>query len=555
MPYKSDKQRRFMHAKHPEIAARWDAEIRAKKKVAKRMDPDKRLRAQKKIQAGTSIAGSTVGLTGLGMLAASRTHPGALKQLPKVTALGGGIGGVGGFNFASIQNQEAKKKPPRQNVFVVRNKKQIKNIKSGLQPVTKGFTMDFGLSGVRQGEDVEVISKRKYDTEASLAADKKAHRNAGGAQTAGTVGLGGVIVRNTASATADINYLRGKSAPYKSQKYNLKAQNKTIREAYTTATKAGWNGHEPLKRRATVKPMAKFAVRAAKNNPHATAGRAGVGVAAVGIPTAFALAHRASKQRDEASRLRSVERRKQIGKSQSWMNISEHERRARDSRRTGKRGEAMAGVGGTVIGGAVAHNIQSGMKKGSTFEQAGRAGKNLKTTAQNVPAIRRLGNSWERTAKFTGNSLKMTAKDAPHGTAALAGGALLAGGVATRIAARSNEKRHDRAIAQLRRKRVAKAYNPEDKRLRRTENTATALSVGSGASATGAFMFGRKAVGAKGTGMKGLRAKSLPHFKVGLKNAGKAGGLGATAVGLAVASDRVRNYRHGSGNTYRQLHR
>src|SRR5262245_36402563 len=32
MPYKSDKQRRFMHAQHPEIAARWDAEIRRKRK-------------------------------------------------------------------------------------------------------------------------------------------------------------------------------------------------------------------------------------------------------------------------------------------------------------------------------------------------------------------------------------------------------------------------------------------------------------------------------------------------------------------------------------------
>lgn len=24
MPFKSDKQRKYMHAKHPEIAARWD---------------------------------------------------------------------------------------------------------------------------------------------------------------------------------------------------------------------------------------------------------------------------------------------------------------------------------------------------------------------------------------------------------------------------------------------------------------------------------------------------------------------------------------------------
>lgn len=31
MPYKSDKQRRFLHAQHPEIAKKWDAEIRSKK--------------------------------------------------------------------------------------------------------------------------------------------------------------------------------------------------------------------------------------------------------------------------------------------------------------------------------------------------------------------------------------------------------------------------------------------------------------------------------------------------------------------------------------------
>lgn len=32
MPYASDKQRKFMHAVHPEIAKRWDEEIRKQKK-------------------------------------------------------------------------------------------------------------------------------------------------------------------------------------------------------------------------------------------------------------------------------------------------------------------------------------------------------------------------------------------------------------------------------------------------------------------------------------------------------------------------------------------
>lgn len=30
MPYRSDKQRKFMHAKHPEIAKKWDAKYGGK---------------------------------------------------------------------------------------------------------------------------------------------------------------------------------------------------------------------------------------------------------------------------------------------------------------------------------------------------------------------------------------------------------------------------------------------------------------------------------------------------------------------------------------------
>lgn len=40
MPYKSAKQRAFMHAKHPDIAARWDKEyggkVTGKKKAVKK---------------------------------------------------------------------------------------------------------------------------------------------------------------------------------------------------------------------------------------------------------------------------------------------------------------------------------------------------------------------------------------------------------------------------------------------------------------------------------------------------------------------------------------
>lgn len=32
MPFKSQKQRRYLHAKHPEIAQRWEKEAKAKKR-------------------------------------------------------------------------------------------------------------------------------------------------------------------------------------------------------------------------------------------------------------------------------------------------------------------------------------------------------------------------------------------------------------------------------------------------------------------------------------------------------------------------------------------
>lgn len=40
LPYKSERQRKYMHAKHPEIAARWDKETGGKV-VKKKASPKK----------------------------------------------------------------------------------------------------------------------------------------------------------------------------------------------------------------------------------------------------------------------------------------------------------------------------------------------------------------------------------------------------------------------------------------------------------------------------------------------------------------------------------
>lgn len=75
MPYASDKQRRFMHARHPGIAADWDAEIRAAKKGKKvtkslveiRKDQEDRQKKAGAAATGVGAVGVGAGLAGGGI--------------------------------------------------------------------------------------------------------------------------------------------------------------------------------------------------------------------------------------------------------------------------------------------------------------------------------------------------------------------------------------------------------------------------------------------------------------------------------------------------------
>lgn len=130
MPYVSDKQRRYLHAVHPEIAAKWDAEIRAKKKpiskarrdyapsilTSKPMDDDEMARAKTR-QKYFSLTGSGLGLTGLSLLgagAAMKTKkPEVARKLnnyaTNTSITAGGIGALSGINFARIQGEESRR--------------------------------------------------------------------------------------------------------------------------------------------------------------------------------------------------------------------------------------------------------------------------------------------------------------------------------------------------------------------------------------------------------------------------------------------------------------
>lgn len=520
--------------------------------VTKSMD-DKNLKRAKKASATLSIGGGTLGLGGLGALAMKKP-----QTATKLSIGATGVGGIGSYNYAAIQRAEAEKKAPRQNVYVVRNKKQIKNIKTGLDPVTKstGGMMDFGLSDVRHGEN---ISKARTLT-------RNERQKVDNAATAGAVAAPAAGYFGSAGAKA------GKAG------YKLQRGMGTGRAAsHASGARTAVSG---------VKGAANSgrALTTWLNHPYKTLALVGGGSLAASAGTNKYLQ---SKPRKTVSK-------------KDWMNISEHERRARDSRRTRKRGESAAGWGGAAVTGAAAH--RAGTATGAKYPNMGTQLQGMKLGGKES----RLTYNVDRKVlqKPVGESLKHAAKPIttaakkyPHGAAAIAGTALMAGGAATMIGARANEKRHDRAVAGLRRKRVQKdlvfkAYNPEGKRQRRLDNAATGLSVASGATALGAAKYGRDAVGRKevtshkwttkpvkvksktnpngstkvvnvsaqgrpkvvqvGTG---LRSTNVTGYKAGLKSAGKAGGLGLAAVGLAVGSDRVRSYRRGNGGSYRQLHR
>lgn len=59
MPYVSDKQRKFMHARHPGIAARWDAEIKGKKSRRELVEKNKRDRQKAALKAQAAQTGQT----------------------------------------------------------------------------------------------------------------------------------------------------------------------------------------------------------------------------------------------------------------------------------------------------------------------------------------------------------------------------------------------------------------------------------------------------------------------------------------------------------------
>jgi hypothetical protein len=52
MPYQSDAQRRFMHARHPEIAKRWDKEYPDQKNLPEKKGSSHQRAAKRRLKKG-----------------------------------------------------------------------------------------------------------------------------------------------------------------------------------------------------------------------------------------------------------------------------------------------------------------------------------------------------------------------------------------------------------------------------------------------------------------------------------------------------------------------
>jgi hypothetical protein len=186
---------------------------------SKRVMSETELRHRRKVQGNIGRTTSTMGLTGLGMTGAAlaaRKSPGALKAIQKIPKVGaklgktpeevsgklkgaaintglvsGGIGGVGGFNQASIYSDEAKRKKPV--------------IKRG---APTGLTEDMAWVGeVGFAKDWKP-SASTHDSERSRLKRAQAYEDVGGV-AAGGLGAGAAVKGAQALKTVAPNWQKG----------------------------------------------------------------------------------------------------------------------------------------------------------------------------------------------------------------------------------------------------------------------------------------------------------------------------------------------------------
>lgn len=480
------------------------------------------LNRRKKASAGLSVATSTIGIGALGLAGARAGAPRALKAAHKVGRLksvkpkqvkrfrakssrmntglltaGAGIGGINGFNYASIQNAEAKRRRVSKAMTPEQRKNRRIEREYGDRGAKRGFT-----AGFAGGAALTAAAINPRATGALLKAPVY------GARASGKLFRQSKPTGNPAARIRS-----GKRTPLKDKATGLRGD---ARQTASRVRSAAIGGRE----------MARFTAGQRKGSSPLTPLAATTGGLYGGV-----IAGQAGEKRGKLKARKDPRYVRKNMDVDDGLGVWSPVHKAKENKQAQAAGIAgFAGAGGAFAGAGVQRRRAGAARRrgaahaAESFSHAMR----FDTDAAEQARSANLAENHKR--------IKLT-RSVGHFKRAGAVG-LAVGGTG--------------AVVHNRSKQVKKAYDPEKKRMRRLDRYADGSNIAAGALGAGAGFAGAKTAG-KLREISGKKTVSVPK----LKSAGKAGGataaLGLAAVGAAVGADRIKRYKRGNGRSYRPI--
>lgn len=507
---------------------------------------DKRLSNHKRAQGYVNSASATLGVTALGAMALKSKKVGSLaaRRAPKLDkvrsktanatvplSIGAtGVGGIGGYNMAAIQSQEAKKTRVRKM-----DSKQRRQTRDALAGTSVGSAVA-GVGAARiegSQRSKQHQAHRRYvrpelytnekafePTKANVKADAaKTYLKAGRRMKAAGRASMGLAVGAIGTGVA--------SEAFKPKKPVRKALSPDV--AASPFAKA-MPAPTPGKPKQAAKPGLKPTPLATgmKTFDSALAGKPiGIKSARPAAPAAggAGMSMRSPSMMQPAGQQKPQQPQAQKIMKSDWKNITERQRRARDARRGKRTSATVAGAGGALLG--------LGLSTPEYRSQTKTAAHGFKHAAK---------------TRDLAHAGRVAVKN-PIGTAALGGAAAAAGAIGAGFAEGAREKHHDRKIAQLRRKRaVSKGFDPERSRMKRLEGYEKGAKAGAVAGA------GAAGVGAAFTLGSAVKARNVHALKRSVRGNKKAMAIGAGAAAAGhYGGKAIERHRKGKGQPWRAL--
>lgn len=258
---------------------------------------DDQLRRRKRLQGTLSTGTGALGIAAGAAAVASRgkfgKHTSKIRNVAKpatlpLTAGSAALGGVGSFNFASIQRQESKKRPLNaknvQNVYIVRNRRQMRRLRRGMQE-----------------PNVTRVAKAEKDRSKTIGYGSTA-------ALAGTAAISRHRIIDSVNAAAVRNYDRQINntinAAKKSDPRNSLPKDKIGRTVYESPRqRATYRTAAAEKKKAAYRKVA--AINAKKSKPllkQAARNKLGFGASAVAIPALWMASRSSVNKKDYRKR-------------------------------------------------------------------------------------------------------------------------------------------------------------------------------------------------------------------------------------------------------------